>query len=746
MGPVTASLLGGSRRLLVLLRLPGLVHCAGPVIRAPLKLVLADDDAVALARAGFVERLLNPGHLQHLREPLERLEVVPVGHLHEPLDRGALDVERVGLVDDLEIAELLAVRPPGNYAPPRLRFPRLLLVIDRGKGLERVLRRGHELRDARAVERADDVRVHTASTELPLKLQRFNRRGFRRVNLVQRHNLRFVPNLGVEEEDLVADGVVLVHDVVAGAVQHVHEDPGTLDVPEKLKSEPDALAGALQQTGYVGEDHAGVVALNHAEVGDDGGERVIRDLWLGVAHAGEQRALTRVGHPDDPHVRHQLELHLDPQLGALLAVLGNLRSLVLRRLERRITPTAPAARYDHLPVPVREHLGDDLPGVRVSHDCAGGDQHGAVPRVAPLHPLAPAVPASLRAMVYLLAETHQRVDALVRLEEDGAAVAAVAPVRAALRDESLSSKRHHPAPAVASLDVNLRGVEAPHLGRYPAAACLAVRVRLEVVVAAEVEFHRALRLTGAVLGLDVGVRRGFHRGPALEHVLFVVVRRIPSFGFVAVVVDVGAKVHEPRVFGSDDVEGFLLLPRRRPRLAARGLLLAHVLAELREPVGPSRAEGFLLHGLLRATKVEVLAVPPAEGHLAESRRRRLVRDVAHLQGRVHGEDVGQGGGRVRLDDFLDLDGFRSVVGGEDVEVGARGGGPATAGELGLFSLLLRPAACLGLDGGRLLGAPASGSRANLEGGGATSSAVGTHERHRGRDEREARGEGGRHTC
>lgn len=42
-------------------------------------------------------------------------------------------------------------------------------------------------------------------------------------------------------------------------------------------------------------------------------------LGLGVAEHAEQRGLARIGHADDPAVRDQLQLQLQPHLGALIA-------------------------------------------------------------------------------------------------------------------------------------------------------------------------------------------------------------------------------------------------------------------------------------------------------------------------------------------------------------------------------------------------------------------------------------------
>mmetsp|Transcript_4687 Transcript_4687/g.19958 ORF Transcript_4687/g.19958 Transcript_4687/m.19958 type:complete len:236 (+) Transcript_4687:2064-2771(+) len=213
MRPVSGALQGGSRGLLGLLRLPRVEQGLLAPVPGPLELVLSDDHAVALAGAGVVERLLDAAHRQNAREPLETLEVVPVGHLHETLERGALHDERVGGVDDLEIVQALAVR--GARDAPRRRRRRLRLVIGRRQSAPDFFDGVHELFHALALERGDDVRV-----DVPLLLEELlkNQRALGSlvadVHFVQRHELGLLANLFVEEEDLVADGVVLVQHVL----------------------------------------------------------------------------------------------------------------------------------------------------------------------------------------------------------------------------------------------------------------------------------------------------------------------------------------------------------------------------------------------------------------------------------------------------------------------------------------------------------------------------------------------------
>ena len=74
-------------------------------------------------------------------------------------------------------------------------------------------------------------------------------------------------------------------------------------------AETGALAGALNDAGDVRHDEAGfLIDVHHAEVGEEGGEVIVRDLRLRLGHDGEQRRLADVREADQPHVREELEL------------------------------------------------------------------------------------------------------------------------------------------------------------------------------------------------------------------------------------------------------------------------------------------------------------------------------------------------------------------------------------------------------------------------------------------------------
>ena len=130
-----------------------------------------------------------------------------------------------------------------------------------------------------------------------------------------------------------------------------------------------ALARAGDQAGHVGDDELHVARLGHAEVRDEGGERVVGDLRPGGGHGGDQRGLARVGEADEADVRDGLELEGELALLPRLALEREPGRLALLRGEGRVAEAAPAARRrDELGArayQVGEHLA-----VRVEDDGA----------------------------------------------------------------------------------------------------------------------------------------------------------------------------------------------------------------------------------------------------------------------------------------------------------------------------------------------------------------------------------------
>ena len=99
------------------------------------------------------------------------------------------------------------------------------------------------------------------------------------------------------------------HARLAGNVQrHVHEHRAALHVPEEVEPEALAVARPGNEPGHVGDHELGVPGLGHAQVRDQRGKRVIRDLRPGRGQHSDERGLARIREPDQAGVGHGLEL------------------------------------------------------------------------------------------------------------------------------------------------------------------------------------------------------------------------------------------------------------------------------------------------------------------------------------------------------------------------------------------------------------------------------------------------------
>ena len=75
-----------------------------------------------------------------------------------------------------------------------------------------------------------------------------------------------------------------------------------LDVAQEVQAQPATGGCAGDQAGHVGDSERRVHGRHHAEVGDQRGERVVRDLRLGRRDRRHERGFARRGEADQPHV------------------------------------------------------------------------------------------------------------------------------------------------------------------------------------------------------------------------------------------------------------------------------------------------------------------------------------------------------------------------------------------------------------------------------------------------------------
>src|SRR6185437_3680303 len=199
-----------------------------------------------------------------------------------------------------------------------------------------------------------------------------------------------------------------------------------------------------------------------AELRMQGGERIIGDLRPRGGCSGQERRLPSVGQSHQPRIGDQFQPQPDPQLLARPALGEFARGAVGRGLEVGVaeSPVTPPQQRDPLPCHIQigqhrlpvvgEHLGAER---HLDHDVlragAGPVRAGAV--------------AALRgAEVLRVAEVDQGVQVLRGLEDDVAALAAVAAVRSAELDELLPPERDHAIAAIPGAQIDLGLVKEFH--------------------------------------------------------------------------------------------------------------------------------------------------------------------------------------------------------------------------------------------------------------------------------------------
>ena len=244
----------------------------------------------------------------------------------------------------------------------------------------------------------------------------------------------------------------------------MEQHPGALDVPEEAVADSGALGRALDQAGNIGEDEIDLLVADDAELGVERGEGIVADLGLGIGDGVEEGRLAGIGQADDADVGDQLEPEPNPQFlarpaGAVLA-----RGAVGRGLVGGVAAPALAALQKHDALADLGEIGEDMLLV-VGKDLGadGNLDHQVLASGAGL--VAPgAALAAGRLEMLGVAKVDQRIEALDRLEDDVAALAALAAVRTAIFDIFLAPEADRARPSAARADEDLGLVEEMHGG------------------------------------------------------------------------------------------------------------------------------------------------------------------------------------------------------------------------------------------------------------------------------------------
>ncbi len=232
---------------------------------------------------------------------------------------------------------------------------------------------------------------------------------------------------------------------------------------EKLDTQTRSFGCTLDHTGDIGNHEAAVLpGAHHAQIRVKRGEGVVCDLRTGTRNRSNQTRLAGVRQPQKADIRQQHQLHV--QCAALArGPVGRLpRRTVGTALEMDVAQAMSAtARHQQL-VAVRHHLADELLGVGIEY--ARPDRHADVDTLAlvPGHLPPHAILPALGAVMALMAEIDQRIEATVGHQEHMTTVTTVTAIRAAFGNKLLAAKTYAAVPAVAGLDLDNRLIDKLH--------------------------------------------------------------------------------------------------------------------------------------------------------------------------------------------------------------------------------------------------------------------------------------------
>ena len=411
----------------------------------PLEGDVADGDRAARRRSGLRQGVLHAQLRQAVAEEADRFVVLEVGLQDPALGLAARDHEALrvlGVAVDGEVDALAAahaLRRDYGAADGRARLGRRVFLAVAG---DDVLQAVAEFLQSLAGGRRDFVDGPAELLELGAHHVR-HIAGVGDVELVQHDDpgpigevaeadvggeLGLVVRQFVLQRLDVGDGIAVGFE--RRAVDHVGQHRGAFDVAEEVQAQATALGGTGDEAGDVGDGEGLVAQVHHAEVRLQRGEGVVADLRLGRRQRRHQGGLAGGGEADEADVGHRLQLQDQVLLLAGLAEQGEAGGLAGARRERRVAQAAVAAlggdEAGALAGHVRQHVA-----VLRQHDGALGDLEDQILAAGAVAVVAGARLPLLRLDVRVEVEVHEGVDLRVDLEDDVAAVSAVAAVGAA---------------------------------------------------------------------------------------------------------------------------------------------------------------------------------------------------------------------------------------------------------------------------------------------------------------------------
>ena len=195
---------------------------------------------------------------------------------------------------------------------------------------------------------------------------------------------------------------------------------------------PFPLGCSLDQTGDVGQYELAPVDGDHAEVRNEGCERVIRDLRFRCRNARNERALPRVRETNQRAVSGELQLEMERPIVAVLPLFGERWRPPIRRDEGSIAAAPTPTLSDDETLARFDKVGNHQP-ILITNDRAERNNKLKVITVAPVPEFAFRMVAVTGLPVRLAIVSQECADSRVGDKDDIAAPPPVSSIRPTTR-------------------------------------------------------------------------------------------------------------------------------------------------------------------------------------------------------------------------------------------------------------------------------------------------------------------------
>src|SRR6266404_5047578 len=222
------------------------------------------------------------------------------------------------------------------------------------------------------------------------------------------------------------------------------QQPGSLDVSQKLSAEAGALVRAFDQAGNVGNHEAhfmGCVAnRDDSEIRLERGKRIIRNLRARRGNSRNQSGLSDIGISDEADIGEQLQFETQRALFAGASFFMLARGLMGGGLEAGVASSAAAAAGDHDPVIGTREVMHDVAGVGRVNNRPDWNLQENVYTFATGLVRSFAVTAALGFVFRIETKMDQGVVALAGFHDDVATLAAISAGWPSARDKFLPAE------------------------------------------------------------------------------------------------------------------------------------------------------------------------------------------------------------------------------------------------------------------------------------------------------------------